>query len=34
LPLSRVREGFDALDGGYQLDNDTAIKIAIRAEAD
>ena len=30
LPLERVREGFDALDGGYELDGRTAFKIAVR----
>lgn len=30
LPLERVREGFDALDGGYELDGKTAFKIAVR----
>ncbi len=32
LPLSRVREGFNALNGTYRLGDETAIKIAIRAE--
>ena len=32
LPLSRVRDGFDALNGTYQLGDETVIKIAIRAE--
>ncbi len=30
LPLERVREGFDTLDGGYELDGRTAFKIAVR----
>ena len=30
LPLERVAEGFDALDGGYELDGKTAFKIAVR----
>ena len=32
LPLSRVREGFEALDGKYELDGETVIKIAIGSE--
>ncbi len=32
LPLSKVEDGFKALDGGYRLDGETAIKIAVRAE--
>ena len=31
LPLSRVREGFDALSGEYELAGETVIKIAIGA---
>jgi threonine dehydrogenase-like Zn-dependent dehydrogenase len=34
LPLSRVREGFDALNGTYKLGDETVIKIAIRADAE
>ena len=34
LPLSRVREAFEALDGKYQLDGETVIKIAIGANAE
>ena len=34
LPLSRVQEGFEALDGGYRLGNETAIKIAVNAQAE
>ena len=30
LPLERVREGFDALDGGYELDGQTAFKIVVK----
>ena len=30
LPLERVREGFDALNGNYELDGKTAFKIAVR----
>lgn len=32
LPLSQVREGFEALDGTYRLGDETVIKIAIRAQ--
>ena len=31
LPLSRVKDGFDALNGTYRLGDETAIKIAVRA---
>lgn len=31
LPLSRVKDGFDALNGTYRLGGETAIKIAVRA---
>lgn len=31
LPLERIREGFDALNGSYQLDGRTAFKIAVKA---
>lgn len=31
LPLERVRAGFDALNGNYELDGKTAYKIAVRA---
>ena len=34
LPLSRVREGFEALDGSYKLNDETVIKIAIGANAE
>lgn len=34
LPLSRMREGFEALDGKYKLDGETVIKIAIGANAE
>ena len=34
LPLSRVREGFDALDGTYRLGDETVIKIAVHAQAE
>ena len=34
LPLSRIREGFEALDGGYRLGNETVIKIAVNAQAE
>jgi threonine dehydrogenase-like Zn-dependent dehydrogenase len=34
LPLSRVLDGFRALDGGYRLGEETVIKVAIRAAAD
>jgi threonine dehydrogenase-like Zn-dependent dehydrogenase len=34
LPLSRVREGFDALDGKYRLGDETVIKIAVHAQAE
>ena len=34
LPLSRVREGFEALNGNYQLDDKTTIKIVLQADAD
>ena len=30
LPLDRVPEGFDALDGGYELDGKTAFKIVVK----
>jgi hypothetical protein len=33
LPLADARRGFDALDGSYQLDGDTVIKIALRGAA-
>lgn len=32
LPLSQVEDGFKALDGGYRINGETAIKIAVRAE--
>jgi L-iditol 2-dehydrogenase len=32
LPLERVKEGFDALDGRYRLGDETVIKIAVRGE--
>lgn len=31
LPLDRVRDGFDALNGTYELDGKTAFKIAVKA---
>ncbi len=31
LPLSRVKDGFDALNGTYRLGDETAIKIAVAA---
>ena len=31
LPLSRVRDGFDALNGTYRLEGDMVIKIAVSA---
>ena len=34
LPLSRIREGFEALDGGYRLGDETVIKIAVNAQAE
>ena len=34
LPLSRIREGFEALDGGYRLGNETVIKIAVNAQTE
>jgi threonine dehydrogenase-like Zn-dependent dehydrogenase len=33
LPLADARRGFDALNGTYQLDGDTVIKIALRGAA-
>ncbi|MCC6453814.1 MAG: zinc-binding dehydrogenase [Caldilineaceae bacterium] len=33
LPLSEARRGFDALNGSYQLDGDTVIKIALHGDA-
>ena len=33
LPLSRVGEGFEALNGNYQLDDQTTIKIAIKSQS-
>ena len=33
LPLERVREGFDALNGTYRLGGETAIKIVVGAAA-
>lgn len=32
LPLERVRDGFDALDGKYELDGETVVKIAVGSE--
>jgi threonine dehydrogenase-like Zn-dependent dehydrogenase len=32
LPLSQVEDGFKALDGGYRINDETAIKIAVRAQ--
>ncbi len=34
LPLSRVRDGFDALNGDYRISGETVIKIAVRPDAD
>ena len=34
LPLSRVHEGFEALNGTYELAGETVIKIAIGANAE
>ena len=34
LPLSRVKEGFEALNGNYQLDDKTAIKIVVQSNVD
>lgn len=34
LPLSRVLDGFEALNGDYRLGGETAIKIAVRADAE
>jgi threonine dehydrogenase-like Zn-dependent dehydrogenase len=33
LPLERVRDGFDALNGTYRLDGQQAIKIAVKGAA-
>jgi threonine dehydrogenase-like Zn-dependent dehydrogenase len=33
LPLSRVRDGFEALNGAYRLGGETVIKIAIASQA-
>jgi threonine dehydrogenase-like Zn-dependent dehydrogenase len=33
LPLERVRDGFDALDGRYRLGDEMVIKIAVSGEA-
>jgi threonine dehydrogenase-like Zn-dependent dehydrogenase len=33
LPLTDARRGFDALNGSYQLDGDTVVKIALRGAA-
>jgi threonine dehydrogenase-like Zn-dependent dehydrogenase len=33
LPLADAQRGFDALNGTYQLDGDTVIKIALRGSA-
>ena len=33
LPLSRVRDGFEALDGTYKLGDETVIKIAVGSAA-
>ncbi len=32
LPLARVKEGFQALNGDYRLNGDTVIKIALRSD--
>ena len=34
LPLSRIRDGFDALNGDYRLGGETVIKIAVRPDAE
>jgi hypothetical protein len=34
LPLSRVRDGFAALNGDYRLSSETVIKLAVRPDAD
>lgn len=33
LPLERVKDGFDALNGAYQLGGKTVVKVAIKASA-
>jgi threonine dehydrogenase-like Zn-dependent dehydrogenase len=33
LPLSRVKDGFEALDGTYKLGSETVFKIAVGSEA-
>jgi threonine dehydrogenase-like Zn-dependent dehydrogenase len=33
LPLADVGRGFDALNGTYQLDGETVIKIALQGAA-
>jgi len=33
LPLSRIAEGFDALNCDYRLTGETVVKIAVAADA-
>ena len=32
LPLNQVEDGFKALNSGYRINGETAIKIAIKAQ--
>ncbi len=32
LPLSRIREGFEALNGNYQIKSETTIKIVVQSD--
>ena len=32
LPLSRIREGFEALNGNYQIKSETTVKIVVQSE--
>ena len=32
LPLSRIREGFEALNSNYQIKSETTIKIVVQSE--
>ena len=32
LPLSRIREGFETLNGNYQIKSETTIKIVVQSE--
>ena len=34
LPVSRVKEGFETLNGNYQLDDKTTVKIVVQSGAD